>query len=168
MSIVDFAAVSVNCLLIRNKANFHMNSRGEGRQNEQQSLYIRQATILRKNMIEWDHMLRNAQGEDWPKMLGRLNAAFHQTSNMDKSIDDVMEHFVYVPKQSTANPQDVPFFLSTRLEAPAEDVKGSATSTSTEKERKLAPGVDPVKHLADFESMAAKLAIEYEDTMERY
>lgn len=37
---------------------------------------------------------------------------------MDKSIDDVLEHFVYVPKQSPANPQDIPLFLSTRLADP--------------------------------------------------
>jgi len=26
-------------------------------------------------MYEWDEMLRSSTGEDWPSMLGRLNAA---------------------------------------------------------------------------------------------
>ena len=148
-----------------------MSSGGGRRQNEQQSLYIRQATILRKNMMEWDMMLRNPQGEDWPKMLGRLNAAYHQTTNMDKSIDDVMEHFVYVPKQATANPQDIPFFLSTRLETPADEDAAIAKSESgSQGVGKLlaASGLDPVRQLSDFETMAAKLALEYEENMERY
>ena len=90
-----------------------MNAGGR-RNTEQQSVYIRQATILRKNLGEWDWVLRNPRGEDWPRMLGRLNASYNQTANMDQSIEDVMEHFVYLPKQSTANAQDVPFFLSTK------------------------------------------------------
>ena len=49
-------------------------------------------------------------------MLGRLNAAYHQTTTLNASIDDVMAHFVYLPKQPTANPGDIPFFLSTKLD----------------------------------------------------
>ena len=45
------------------------------RRNEQQQVFLRQATILRKNLYEWDRMLRSSHGEDWPTMLGRLNAA---------------------------------------------------------------------------------------------
>ena len=122
--------------------------------SEQQSSFIRQATILRKNLMEWDRMMRNPQGEDWPTMLGRLNAALNQTVNLDRSIDDVMEHFVYVPKQTTANPQDIPFFLSTRLEP---------TQDTTE----AIPG-DPVQNLAKYEDRAAKLAAEYEENMVRF
>ena len=44
--------------------------------NEQQQIYIRQAGILRKNLQAWDATLHSAHGEDWPSMLGRLNAAF--------------------------------------------------------------------------------------------
>lgn len=38
--------------------------------NEQQHVFTRQATILRKNLFEWDHMLRTPQGESWPTMVG--------------------------------------------------------------------------------------------------
>eukprot|EP00548_Thalassiothrix_antarctica_P016223 CAMPEP_0194195088 /NCGR_PEP_ID=MMETSP0154-20130528/75938_1 /TAXON_ID=1049557 /ORGANISM="Thalassiothrix antarctica, Strain L6-D1" /LENGTH=156 /DNA_ID=CAMNT_0038919575 /DNA_START=230 /DNA_END=700 /DNA_ORIENTATION=- len=48
-------------------------------------------------------------------MVGRLNAALNQTVTLDSSIDDVLEHFVYIPRQSPVNPQDIPNFLSTRL-----------------------------------------------------
>ena len=44
--------------------------------NEQQQAFLRQANILRKNLNAWDGMLHSARGEDWPSMLGRLNAAF--------------------------------------------------------------------------------------------
>lgn len=44
--------------------------------NEQQQTFLRQANILRKNLNAWDGMLHSARGEDWPSMLGRLNAAF--------------------------------------------------------------------------------------------
>ena len=45
------------------------------RNNEQLAVYTRQANILRKNLTEWDRMLRTPRGEDWPTMVGRLNAA---------------------------------------------------------------------------------------------
>jgi hypothetical protein len=45
------------------------------RNNEQQQAFTRQANILRKNLYEWDRMLRTPRGEDWPNMVGRLNAA---------------------------------------------------------------------------------------------
>jgi len=43
--------------------------------NETQSKFIRQAMILRKNLYEWNRMLLSSTGEDWPTMVGRLNAA---------------------------------------------------------------------------------------------
>ena len=46
------------------------------RQNDQQQAFLRQAGILRKNLQAWDTTLHSSQGEDWPSMLGRLNAAF--------------------------------------------------------------------------------------------
>ena len=49
--------------------------RGGGRNTEQQKIFIRQATILRKNLQDYDNKLRDPRGEDWPTMLGRLNAA---------------------------------------------------------------------------------------------
>lgn len=126
--------------------------------SEQQSSFTRQATILRKNLMEWDRMMRNPRGEDWPTMLGRLNAALNQTANLDRNIDDVMEHFVYVPKQSTANPQDIPFFLSTRLETPADTAAVEDAKTPA----------DPVQQLAAYENAAARLATEYEENMVRF
>ena len=144
-----------------------MNS-GTRRGTEQQSVYTRQATILRKNLGEWDLMLRNPRGEDWPRMLGRLNAAANQTSNLDKSIEDVMEHFVYVPKQSTANAQDIPFFLSTRLEtSTADDRAAKKGQQSTEQSEPEIVG-DPVQVLSRYEKRASELAQEYEDDMVRF
>ena len=141
------------------------------RTNEQQATYTRQATILRKNLLEWDRMLNTPRGEDWPTMLGRLNAALNQAATLDKSIDDVMEHFVYVPKQTTANPQDIPFFLSTRLEIPPDDVGGivddqhsGSTTSSSRNEKKF----DPIEKLTNYERNAAKLAAQYEANMMRF
>ena len=107
-------------------------------------------------------MLRNPRGEDWPTMLGRLNAALNQASNMDRNIDDVMDHFVYLPKKTTANPQDIPFFLSTRLETPATETKADV--------REDAPSFtgDPVQQLSIYENNAERLATEYEDNMIRF
>ncbi len=143
-----------------------MNTGGR-RNTEQQSAYTRQATILRKNLGEWDLILRNPRGEDWPRMLGRLNAAYNQTTNLDKSIEDVMEHFVYLPKQSTANPQDVPFFLSTRLDAASDAQISKKKAPTTQPEQFVIHG-DPVEVLSKYETRAAELAREYEDDMDRF
>lgn len=43
--------------------------------SDHQQVFIRQANILRKNLYEWNQMLRSSSGESWPSMLGRLNAA---------------------------------------------------------------------------------------------
>lgn len=37
--------------------------------NEYQHVFTRQATILRKNLMEWDYMLRTPKGETWPTMV---------------------------------------------------------------------------------------------------
>ena len=115
---------------------------------------------------EWDAILRNPKGEDWPRMLGRLNAAYNQTLTLDKSIEDVTEHFVYLPKQSTANAQDIPFFLSTRLDAAKTDDVNSK-DTKDEEETFTLQG-DPVEVLAKYEARAAELAREYEEDMDRF
>ncbi len=47
--------------------------------NEQQQSFLRQATILRNNLNAWEATICSARGEDWPAMLGRLNAAFVST-----------------------------------------------------------------------------------------
>jgi hypothetical protein len=145
-------------------------SSGGRQKSEQQSVYTRQATILRKNLGEWDNILRHPRGEDWPRMLGRLNAALNQTANMDKSIEDVMEHFVYLPKQSTANAQDVPFFLSTRLESSAADDLPSSQKKQQEQSSQEGPLVqgEPGQVLTKYENRAAELAQEYEDDMVRF
>ncbi|CAB9502668.1 expressed unknown protein [Seminavis robusta] len=137
-------------------------SASRGRNTEQQKVFIRQSTILRKNLSEWDRMLHDPRGEDWPTMLGRLNAAMNQTASMDRNIEDVMEHFCYLPKQCTANAQDIPFFLSTRLETPATEETTSSKAAS-EKE-----AGNPTQLLAQYENRAAQLASEYEDQMVRF
>jgi len=96
-------------------------------------------------------------------MLGRLNAALNQAGNLDAGIEDVMEHFVYVPKKCTANAQDIPFFLSTRL-------ADAAQSDSVDTVADGVPGRDgdPVKILREYESRAAGIASEYEEKMVRF
>jgi hypothetical protein len=78
------------------------------------------------------------------------------------------EHFVYVPKQSTANAQDIPFFLSTRLETSNADdrSKSKKKGQSSEVEPEI-PG-DPVHVLSKYEKRASELAQEYEDDMVRF
>jgi hypothetical protein len=103
-------------------------------------------------------------------MLGRLNAAYNQTTNLDKSIEDVTEHFVYLPKQSTSNPQDIPFFLSTKLETAS---PGDANPAKKKRSDDLEEGIftvqgDPVEVLAKYEARAAELARAYEADMDRF
>lgn len=140
------------------------------RNNEKQAVYTRQATILRKNLLKWDNILRTPQGEDWPVMVGRLEAALNQTGNMDRSIEDLMEHFVYVPRKSTANAQDIPFFLSTRLETPNEDSAAAAPDAANEDEpkRTFVLAKDPVRHLSAYENRAAQLVAEFEESTVRF
>lgn len=77
-----------------------------------------------------------------------------------------MEHFVYQPKQSTANAQDIPFFLSTRLET---SVAGDTAATKkNEKQDATTIEGDPVQVLSRYENRAAALAQEYEDEMVRF
>jgi hypothetical protein len=136
----------------------------------------KQATILRKNLLEWDRMLRTPRGEDWTTMLGRLNAALNQTGSMDRSIEDLMEHFVYLPRKSTANAQDIPFFLSTRLETANEETaqgEGGADATAgsaagDNQKQAFVLASDPVRHLSTYENQAAQLAAEFDDNMVRF
>lgn len=140
-----------------------MSASGHRRFEEQQQAYTRQALILRKNLSEWDRVLRTpSRGEDWPSMLGRLNAALNQANSLDRAIDDVFEHLVYVPRKSTANAQDIPFFLSTRIETPPENERDVPLMEAL---GDISQVRDPVQQLARFEGEAAKLAAEYEETM---
>jgi hypothetical protein len=130
--------------------------------NDQLSSFVRQATILRKNFTEWDNVLKNPQrGEDWTTMLGRYNAAYNQILHFDTTIDDVMEHFVYVPQRATANPQDIPFFLSTRLETPPITTTVTAEGEGDPGDNQELGSIDTVQHLIDYENYAAQLAQEY-------
>ena len=100
----------------------------------------------------------------------------NQSSNLDKCIEPVLEHFVYVPKKCTANPQDIPFFLSTRLTTDAQkqkaDTASGADRDGTKKDEDVTMGdaniEDPVKALKEFENVAAELAADYESKMLRF
>jgi hypothetical protein len=111
----------------------------------------------------------------------------NQSSNLDKCIEPVLEHVVYVPKKCTANPQDIPFFLSTRLTTDAQkqkaDTVAGAEKDGTEKGGGEVEGgettsaasamedadiEDPVKALKEFENLAAELAADYESKMMRF
>ena len=113
------------------------------------------------------------------------SAEQNQSSNLDKCIEPVLEHFVYVPKKCTANPQDIPFFLSTRLTTDAQkqkaDTASGADKGGTKKDEEdgettSAADVvmgdaeieDPVKALKEFENVAAELAADYESKMLRF
>jgi hypothetical protein len=87
LAVADFGAFSGNSQEARM-------STGGRRNTESQSVYTRQASILRKNLTDWDAILRNPKGEDWSRMLGRLNAALNQSSNMDKCVEDVSRQIV--------------------------------------------------------------------------
>mmetsp|Transcript_39 Transcript_39/g.96 ORF Transcript_39/g.96 Transcript_39/m.96 type:complete len:161 (-) Transcript_39:462-944(-) len=154
-----------------------------GQHNEQQQAFLRQATILRKNLNEWEATICSAQGEDWPSMLGRLNAAFNQAGNLDAGIEDASEHFVYVPKKCTMNAQDMAFFLSTRLATAAggdnnnmkknnNSTPGGAhedgSSSSSSSKRQYYGGEAPAKRLRLYESQIDELASEFENGIVRF
>jgi len=87
---------------------------------------------------------------------------------MDRNIEDVMEHFCYLPKQSTANAQDIPFFLSTRLEQ--SNVAAAIATEASEAQQKEDEdaGKDAAQLLSEYEERAAKLAADYEESMVRF
>lgn len=65
----------------------------EQRIADHQGVFVRQSNILRKNIYEWDEMLRSSTGEDWPSMLGRLNAAMVRGAGLtDYSIRNTCSH----------------------------------------------------------------------------
>jgi len=137
----------------------------EQRVANHQGVFVRQSNILRKNIYEWDEMLRSSTGEDWPSMLGRLNAAMNQTNNLDRSIEDVMNHFVYEPRKATVNPQDIPFFLSVRL---VDDTSAGDKEKIQEGDKMDAEMSNPVALLANYERDAADLASHFEENMIRF
>jgi hypothetical protein len=100
-------------------------------------------------------------------MLGRYNAAYNQIVHVDTTIDDVMEHFVYVPQRATANPQDIPFFLSTRLETPP-TITTQPGSEEEEDENLQLASANATQLLIDYENHAAMLVQQYEKNMVRF
>ncbi|KAL7527860.1 hypothetical protein ACHAXR_002168 [Thalassiosira sp. AJA248-18] len=143
--------------------------------NEQQQAFLRQAGILRKNLNAWEATLRSTHGEDWPSMLGRLNAAFNQAGNLDQGIEDASEHFVYVPKKCTVNAQDMAFFLSTRLVTAAggeTNKEGGAVNGDDDVGKSSSSqyfgGEEPATRLRRYEGQVAELASEFEDGMVRF
>ena len=113
----------------------------------------------------------------------------NQTGNLDRAIRDQAEHFVYVPQKSTVNPQDVAFFLSTRLvEAAASKENaeeneinsdantlgenGDSTSSNSNgggEWRSASFGnEDPAKRLRRYESKTLQLSSEFEEGMVRF
>jgi len=141
------------------------------RRIEHQHVFLRQATILRKNLYDWDRVLRSQVGEDWPSMLGKLNAALSQSGNLDGGIEDLLEHFVYQPKKCPVNPQDVPYFLSTRLAdamnsvADADDMDAT---TAGDDSRMDGDDEDPIKSLRQYEERAGELVSDFENAMVRF
>lgn len=99
----------------------------------------------------------------------------NQSGNLDNCIEPVLEHFVYVPKKCTANAQDIPFFLSTRLAAAdatavqqndssgGSEAKGNADAIMEDRAIE-----DPVSALREFESTAAEVASDFESKMIRF
>ena len=169
----------------------HYHFTGGNTATDQQTSFAKQATILRKNIVGWNTMLHTPRGEDWPKMLGRANAAMNQVTNLNTCIQDVMEHFVIVPKQATANPSDIPFFLATKLDisttttTTTKDGKnggdsggdgggGGPSSSSNTQEEDLADVVgvvfttNPIHILSMYETNTARIAQEYEEEMVRF
>ena len=118
-----------------------------------------------------------------------MNAALNQTGTLDRSIDDVLEHFVYVPKLAPANPQDIPFFLSTRLapqensdkekivslqlqDEDEEEPDGVPSEVQHEQQQQQLDGAtsreDAFQILTRYENRAAQIAHDYEEHMVRF
>mmetsp|Transcript_8939 Transcript_8939/g.20786 ORF Transcript_8939/g.20786 Transcript_8939/m.20786 type:complete len:140 (-) Transcript_8939:99-518(-) len=136
---------------------------------EQQTSFLRQAVILRKNLTAWEATLRSQYGEDWPSMLGRLNAAFNQAGNLDSQIEDAAEHAVYVPKKCTVNAQDISFFLSTRLvTATGDDKTDRKCADENDPESQNFGGEQPSNRLRRYESEAKDIANEFENSLVRF
>jgi hypothetical protein len=88
---------------------------------------------------------------------------------LDGAIEDVLEHFVYEPRKCTANPQDIPFFLSTRLTT-VDTVPDETSKTNAKVDQvyESTEESDPAKVLKRYENRAAELAAEFEESMVRF
>lgn len=83
-----------------------------------------------------------------------------------------MNHFVYEPKKSTANPADIPFFLSVRLVDEINhdngDDKNEDDSNNNNMDDQDAGVKDPVAVLERYENCAAQLVNDFEENMIRF
>eukprot|EP00588_Corethron_pennatum_P009940 CAMPEP_0194266908 /NCGR_PEP_ID=MMETSP0169-20130528/1645_1 /TAXON_ID=218684 /ORGANISM="Corethron pennatum, Strain L29A3" /LENGTH=188 /DNA_ID=CAMNT_0039007683 /DNA_START=27 /DNA_END=593 /DNA_ORIENTATION=+ len=142
-----------------------------------QDAFLRQCTILRKNLLDHHDSIAcrspYAQ-ESYPAMLGRMNAALNQAKNLDaEAIDDVLEHFVYIPKRCTANPGDMPNFLSTRIEesSAAADAHVGGAETEAVSQKDEAPG-EPASGDGEGRKKRSRLASNFgespEEALRRY
>jgi hypothetical protein len=143
---------------------------GAARRNDPQTtLYLRQANILRKNLYDWHFVLRDARGEDWPKMCGRLNTALNQVGCLDDCIDDVLEHFVYVPKKPVMNLQDIPEFLSSRVEVGnSSSYEGEDSETVSRDLQSIEETSRPDIVLQRYETQARRLVLKLDQNRVRF
>ncbi len=89
-----------------------------------------------------------------------------------------MNHFVYEPRKTTANPQDIPLFLSVRLvdDSHVEQQEEDYEMENDDAERKISGGKrnteetvrNPAELLTQYEKKAADLANNFAETMIRY
>lgn len=84
----------------------------------------------------------------------------NQSGNLDDAIDDVLEHFVYVPRKSTANAQDIPVFLSSRIASMSNENKEVSATQSQMK--------DPVSYLRAYETSASDLSLKFDKSFKRF
>lgn len=92
----------------------------------------------------------------------------NQAGSLDDCVEDLLEHFVYVPKKSTTNPQDVPVFLSSRLAAPAGDETKKKSQVQEEAIEVIDRMGQPVAHLNQYESHSRDLVVEFETSLVRF
>jgi hypothetical protein len=83
-------------------------------------------------------------------------------------VEDVLEHFVYVPRKATMNPQDVPVFLSSRLAAAAGD-ETKKKSPAVERAMESIDSMDhPVASLNQYEARSKELVADFEASIVRF
>jgi len=81
-----------------------------------------------------------------------------------------MNHFVYEPKKSTVNPQDIPFFLSVRLVDDANNDQDTKHKEEGDQDRtgESSDMNNAVAVLTQYEKNAAELATNFAENMVRY
>jgi hypothetical protein len=102
---------------------------------------------------------------DWPKTLGKLNAALSQTTAiLDSGIPDIMKHFVYVPLRVPGNVMDVPTFIQTAVEGDDEEETLALTVEGDDEEEEEGTGaeVDQVESLLNYSDAMMEVLKDYE------